>query len=295
TVTVSGQPANCTVSNNNQSVTVQAGQTANVSFTVSCAATATTGTLMVSNSTTGSDIPTSPYSVTVSGSPGTASQPMAPNGSTTFPTRRSADHTVTVSGQPANCTVSNNNQSVTVQAGQTANVSFTVSCAATTTTGNLTVSNSTTGSDIPTTPYTVTVSPAPAAARQPASPNGTAACPEGPPATYTVTLSGQPANCTVSNNNQSVTVQAGQTANVSFTVSCTATATTGDLTVKTSSTGQNIPETYTLNFSGPAGSGSLAIASNTSMTFSAIPSGDYTLELDVGSTCTVAAPNPRTA
>src|SRR5205809_957985 len=156
------------------------------------------------------------------------------------------------------------------------------------------VSNSTTGSDIPTSPYTVTVSGAPGTASQPMAPNGSTTFPNVPPATYTVTLSGQPANCTVSNNNQSVTVQAGQTANVSFTVSCTATATTGDLTVKTSSTGQNIPETYTLNFSGPAGSGSLAIASNTSMTFSAIPSGDYMLELDVGATCTVAAPNPRT-
>ncbi|PYP11905.1 MAG: hypothetical protein DMD56_05535 [Gemmatimonadetes bacterium] len=117
-----------------------------------------------------------------------------------------------------------------------------------------------------------------------------------PPATYTVTLSGQPANCTVSNNNQSATVQAGQTANVSFTVSCTATVTptTGDLTIATPTTGQNIPASYTLNFSGPAGSGSVAIASNTTTTFSAIPSGDYTLQLDAGATCTVAAPNPRT-
>ena len=124
------------------------------------------------------------------------------------------------------------------------------------------------------------------------APNGTTTFTGVPPATYTVTLSGQPANCTVSDNNQSVTVQAGQTANVSFTVSCTATATTGDLTVTTSTTGQNIPATYTLNFSGPAGSGSLSIASNTSMTFSGIPSGDYTLELDVGATCTVAAREP---
>jgi len=125
-------------------------------------------------------------------------------------------------------------------------------------------------------------------------PNGSTTFTGVPSATYTVTLSGQPANCTVSDNDQSVTVPAGQTATVSFTVSCTATATTGDLTVTTSTTGQNIPATYTLNFSGPAGAGSLSIASNTSMTFSAIPSGDYTLELDVGATCTVAAPNPRT-
>ena len=171
-----------------------------------------------------------------------------------------------------------------------------MSCAATTTTGNLTVGNTTTGSNIPTSPYTVTVSGAPGAASQPMAPNGSTTFTGVPPATYTVTLSGQPANCTVSNNNQSATVQAGQTANVSFTVSCTATVTptTGDLTIATPTTGQNIPATYTINFSGPAGSGSEPIASNTTTTFSGIPSGDYTLELDVGATCTVAAPNPRT-
>src|SRR5204862_6351937 len=70
--------------------------------------------------------------------------------------------------------------------------------------------------------------------------------------------------------------------------------TTGDLTIATPTTGQNIPATYTINFSGPAGSGSEPIASNTTTTFSAIPSGDYTLQLDAGATCTVAAPNPRT-
>jgi len=126
------------------------------------------------------------------------------------------------------------------------------------------------------------------------APNGSTTFTGVPPATYTVTLSGQPANCTVSNNNQSATVQAGQTANVSFTVSCTSTSTTGDLTIATPTTGQNIPATYTINFSGPAGSGSEPIASNTTTTFSAIPSGDYTLQLDAGATCTVAAPNPRT-
>src|SRR5439155_9046402 len=177
-VTLSGQAANCTVTSANpQTANVPAGGTATTSFTVSCAATTTTGNLMVSNTTTGSNIPTSPYTVTVSGAPGTASQPMAPNGSTTFPNVPPATYTVTLSGQPANCTVSNNNQSVTVQAGQTANVSFTVSCGATATTGTLMVSNSTTGSDIPTSPYTVTVSVAPGTASQHMATNGRTSIP----------------------------------------------------------------------------------------------------------------------
>ena len=296
-VQLNGLAQNCTVSSNPRTVSITAGSTTPTTFTVSCAATTTTGTLTVSNSTTGSDLDPDGYTVTVSGSAGTGSQTMATNGNVIFANIPAGSYQVTLSGQAANCTVTSANpQTANVPAGGTATTSFTVSCAATTTTGNLMVSNTTTGSNIPTSPYTVTVSGAPGAASQPMAPNGSTTFTGVPPATYTVTLSGQPANCTVSNNNQSATVQAGQTANVSFTVSCTATVTptTGDLTIATPTTGQNIPASYTLNFSGPAGSGSVAIASNTTTTFSAIPSGDYTLQLDAGATCTVAAPNPRT-
>ena len=292
-VQLNGVAQNCTVTSNPRTVSITAGSTTTTTFTVICAAT--TGNLTVSNSTTGSNLDADGYTVTVSGPAGTASKTMATNGNVIFANIPAGSYQVTLSGQAANCTVTSANpQTANVPAGGTATTSFTVSCAATTTTGNLMVSNTTTGSNIPTSPYTVTVSGAPGAASQPMAPNGSTTFTGVPPATYTVTLSGQPANCTVSNNNQSATVQAGQTANVSFTVSCTATATTGDLTIATPTTGQNIPASYTLNFSGPAGSGSVAIASNTTTTFSAIPSGDYTLQLDAGATCTVAAPNPRT-
>src|SRR5439155_1139126 len=168
-VTLSGQAANCTVTSANpQTANVPSGGTATTSFTVSCAATTTTGTLTVSNSTTGSNLDPDSYTDTVSDSPGTGGQ-------TTSPTRHSSDasipagsYQVTLSGQAANCTVTSANpQTANVPAGGTATTSFTVSCAATTTTGNLMVSNTTTGSNIPTSPYTVTVSGAPGAASQP--------------------------------------------------------------------------------------------------------------------------------
>src|SRR5438093_1586205 len=293
-VQLNGVAQNCTVSGSNpRTVSITAGSTTTTTFTVSCAAT--TGNLTVSNSTTGSNLDPDGYTVTVSGPAGTTSKTMATNGNVIFANIPAGSYQVTLSGQAANCTVTSANpQTANVPSGGTATTSFTVSCAATTTTGNLMVSNTTTGSNIPTSPYTVTVSGAPGAASQPMAPNGRTTFIAVPPATYTVTLSGQPANCTVSNNNQSATVQAGQTATVSFTVSCTATATTGDLTIATPTTGQNIPATYTINFSGPAGSGSEPIASNTTTTFSAIPSGDHTLHPDAGATCTVGAPNPRT-
>src|SRR5205809_6197173 len=81
----SRQAANCTVTSANpQTANVPAGGTATTNFTVSCAATTTTGTLTVSNSTTGSDLDPDGYTVTVTGSAGTASQTMATNGTVTF-------------------------------------------------------------------------------------------------------------------------------------------------------------------------------------------------------------------
>ena len=288
-VQLNGLAQNCSVSSNPRTVSITAGNTTTTTFSVSCAPT--TGSLAVTTNTTGSNLDPDGYTLTVDGG---QSRAIGINNTVTISGLSPGNHSVQLNGLAQNCSVSSNPRTVSITAGSTTPTTFTVSCVATTTTGNLTVGNTTTGSNIPTSPYTVTVSGPPGAASQQMPPNGSTTFTGVPSATYTVTLSGQPANCTVSDNDQSVTVPAGQTATVSFTVSCTATATTGDLTVTTSTTGQNIPASYTLNFSGPAGAGSLSIASNTSMTFSAIPSGDYTLELDVGATCTVAAPNPRT-
>ena len=70
---------------------------------------------------------------------------------------------------------------------------------------------------------------------------------------------------------------------------------TGNLTVTTSTTGSGMPAAYTLNASGPGGSATQAIAPNTSVTFSAIAPGDYTVSLsDVPANCTVSGANPRT-
>src|SRR5256885_1407889 len=288
-VQLNGLAQNCTVSSNPRTESITVGNTTTTTFSVSCAPT--TGSLAVTTNTTGSNLDPDGYTLTVDWG---QSQAIGINNTVTINGLSPGNHSVQLNGLAQNCTVSWNPRTVSITAGSTTTTTFTVSCAATTATGNLTAGNTPTGSNIPTSPYTVTVSGAPGAASQQMPPNGSTTFTGVPPATYTVTLSGQPANCTVSDNNQSVTVQAGQTATVAFTVSCTAMATTGDLTITTSTTGQNIPATYTLNFSGPAGSGSLSIASNPTTTFSGSPSADYTLELDVGATCTVAAPNPRT-
>src|SRR5205823_2737339 len=169
-VTLSGEAANCTVTSANpQTANVPSGETATTSFTVSCAATL--GTLTVSNSTTGSDPNPDGYTDTVSGSAGPGGQTLPTNRNVVCATIRAGSYQLTLSGQAANCTVTSANpHTANVPAGGTATTSFTVSCAATTTTGNLMVSNTTTGSNIPASPYTVTVSGAPGAASQPMAP-----------------------------------------------------------------------------------------------------------------------------
>ena len=160
-------------------------------------------------------------------------------------------------------------------------------------TGNLTVTTSTTGSGMPAA-YTLNASGPGGSATQAIAPNTSVTFSAIAPGDYTVSLSDVPANCTVSGANpRTVTVPSGGTGSTTFAVSCT--ATTGNLTVTTSTTGSGMPAAYTLNASGPGGSATQAIAPNTSVTFSAIAPGDYTVSLsDVPANCTVSGANPRT-
>ena len=73
------------------------------------------GALVVSTSTTGSNLPASGYTVTVDQ---TQSQPIATNGSVTFTGLSASSHSVVLSGVPANCTVSGGtSRTVTVPSG----------------------------------------------------------------------------------------------------------------------------------------------------------------------------------
>src|SRR5690349_15029041 len=214
TVTLSGIAANCTVGGGtSQTATVTSGQTASVTFSVTCAAT--TGSLTVTTSTSGSNLDPDGYTVAVDGGTG---QAIGINASFTFSGIAAGSHTVTLSGVAGNCTVSGgSSQTTTVTGGQTANVAFSVTCAATT--GTLTVTTATSGSNQPT-GYTVTVDGGQSKSIA-ASGNVTYS---GLTATsHSVQLNGVPSNCSVSEANpQTVTVPANGTGQASFTITCTA-------------------------------------------------------------------------
>jgi hypothetical protein len=184
------------------------------------------GNLTVSTTTTGSNLPTTGYTLTVDGS---QSQPIPTTGSVTFTNLAAGSRSVALAGLPTNCTVSGTNpQTVAVPSGGTATVSFAVTCAAPPP-GNLTVTTTTTGSNLPTTGYTATVD---GTQSQSIPTNGSVTFTGLAAGSHSVLLSGVPTNCTVSGPNpQTVTVPSGGTATTSFTLSCAATpGTSGKMT-----------------------------------------------------------------
>src|SRR5438445_9688406 len=87
------------------------------------------GNLTVSTSTTGSNLDPDGYTVAVDGGPG---QAIGINGSVTFTNLAASSHSVTLSGVAANCTVTGGNtQTVSVPAGGSATLPFSVTCTAT--------------------------------------------------------------------------------------------------------------------------------------------------------------------
>jgi len=106
-----------------QTVTVPAGGTATVAFTLSCVTPP--GNLTVTTSTSGLSLDLNGYTVTVNGQ----SRAISINGSVTFTGLPAGNQRVTLSDVAVNCTVTGSNpRDVAVPSGATASTNFTVSC-----------------------------------------------------------------------------------------------------------------------------------------------------------------------
>jgi Tol biopolymer transport system component len=119
--------SNCSVADNPRTVTVVAGDTANVTFQVSCSATA--GSIRVVVTTSGPQPDPGGYLVRLDGvEPGT---PIATSGELTFTRIPAGGHTVALSGLAANCSLSGEaSRNVTVVLGSTSDLDFVVTCTA---------------------------------------------------------------------------------------------------------------------------------------------------------------------
>jgi len=248
-------------------------------------APASSGNLTVTAATTGSNVDADGYTVTVDGG---SPQAIGINASVSYPNLASGNHTVSISGVAANCTVSGGtSQTVTVPSGGTVTAAFSVTCSATS--GDLTVTASTTGSSLDPDGYSVAVDGGTA---QPLGINGSVTFTGLGAGTHSVVLSGVAANCTVSGGtSHTVTVPAGGTATTTFTVSCVTPP--GNLTVSTSTSGSSLdPDGYTVTVDG--GSPQL-IGINGSVSYPNLSAGNHTVAISgVSANCTVSGGSSQT-
>src|SRR5206468_300041 len=188
---------------------------------------------------------------------------------------------------------------VGVQTGGPATTTFTVSCA--TPPGNLTVSASTSGSNLDPDGYTVTVD---GGSPQALGINGSVSYTSLAAGTHTVAIAGAAANCTVSGStSQTVTVPSGGTDTATVTVRCPGTATAtftvtcttpvGNLTVSASTSGSSLdPDGYTVTVDGGSPQ---PLAINGSVGYTNLTAGNHTVAISgVASTCTVSGSSSRT-
>ncbi|HEX7337712.1 MAG TPA: hypothetical protein VF252_10930 [Gemmatimonadales bacterium] len=216
TVELSSLASNCAVQGENpRAVTVQGGTTADVSFAIVCAAT--TGTIRVSVSTSGAPIDPDGYGVKVDDR---SRRTLGTSGATTV-AAPAGDHTVELTGVAPNCQVAEGRaRPVTVEVGAVRQVSFAVTCTATT--GAIQVSVTSSGSSPDLDGYIVDLDDG--GARKPIDANGTTTLTGVAAGGHTVTLIAVALNCTVPEGaEQFVTVPAGGTVEARFAVVCSPT------------------------------------------------------------------------
>jgi hypothetical protein len=157
-------------------------------------------------------------------------------------------------------------------------------------TGGLSVTTTTTGTDLPS-GYTVTVDDTIA---QPIGINAVVTFVGLAAGSHVVRLAGVTSSCAVRGANpDTVRVPGGETAQASFDVTCAAPPPlTGNVVVTTATSGASLPSGYTATLDGGAAT---PIGVNDSITATGINPGDHSVALGgVPGNCTVAGPNPQT-
>jgi hypothetical protein len=285
-VTIAGLANNCVLAGANpRSVTVPTSGSARAEFVVSC--TSTKGSLVVTTTTSGVDLDADGYTVSLDGG---ITQVIGATATVTINNVPAGDRTVTLTGVADNCTVTAPHpRTVTVPVGSSVQTDFSIVCA--NITGTVDVVTSTTGTDIDSNGYTVTV--------QGKSPqfidvNDTVSVSGVVWGDRTVTLTNLDANCTVTGQNpRTVTVPQRDTVQTVFNVTCA--ALTGSLTVIASTTGGDPdPDGYMVSVDGGTAQ---ALLTNGQVVFNNLASGDHSVLLSpasVASNCSVVGSNPAT-
>jgi hypothetical protein len=282
-VLLSGMAANCSVSGDNpQTVTITVGEKTSVAFALVCGAT--TGALQVTAQTSGPSADDG-YSISLDG---TDQGPLGANASVTLGNIAPGSHVVGLSDVSSNCSIGGGNlQAVTVTPGETASLTFTITCVEPpAAVGTLRITTTTGGADRDLNGYQFSVDGGQA---QPIGLNTSATLTNVAAGSHTVVLSDVAGNCVVDNGtSQDVTITTGQTSTVNFVVNCSAIPpTVGTIRVETNTTGQDPDNSYTFAIDGGQ---TQNIGGNGSKNVSNVPVGVHSVVLsDVADNCSVDA------
>jgi hypothetical protein len=280
---LAGVAANCLVAGDNpRTVTVVAGSAVAVEFSVQCSAPPpSVGELTVTTVTGGAGADPDGYVFSVGGG---AEQPIGPSATVSVANVPAGPTTVELSGMAAHCTVGGQNpREVRVPAGGSVEVRFTITCSSNT--GTLAVTTASSGSPPDPSGYTVSIDGgAPIAIGV----NATSTIEDLPVGAHTVALGGLAENCEVQGQNpRTVTISAGQTSTVTFTVQCSATTGSLAVTVAGLPTGVNAAVTVT-------GSGGVNQQLTATETLLDLRPGEYTVSAaSVSSGGITYAPGPE--
>jgi len=282
TVVLSNVASNCTVDDASQGTTVTPGATATVAFHITCGSVGpTTGSIRVTTATSGENQDPDGYQFAIDNG---GDQSIGVNGSQTVASIAPGSHTVTLKGVAGNCTVNDDSQGVTVTAGQTAAVNFAITCTSTgPTTGSIEVTTATSGGDQDPDGYQFSIDKGP---KQSIGASASQKVDGVSPGSHEVKLDGIARNCTVNEDKQSVTVTAGQTAPVNFSITCVSTGpTTGSIRINTATSGDNQDDGYQFAIDNGANQ---PIGASDTKTVGDITPGSHTVVLSsVADNCTV--------
>ncbi len=216
TAGIGGVSGNCQVEGDNpRSLSITAGSTAEAAFTILCLTPPpSAGAIRITTVTNGSGVDENGYAFGIDGG---GTQPIGMNETISVSSLGAGPHLVWLSEMAGHCTLSGENpRRVVVPDGGTVAVTFTLTCQAST--GSIDVTTTTSGPDPDANGFVFAVD---GGSSQPIGPNATVTAAGVPAGTRTVSLSGVAANCVVQGANpQTVSVTAGSTAAVAFTVVC---------------------------------------------------------------------------
>jgi len=286
-IQLAGVAANCSIAGANpRSVTVSAGATSTVRFEVTCGATSSS--LQVSSTTTGTSPDPDGYRISIDGiDQGT----LGASDAVTLATVAPGDHLVGLSGVTGSCQVEGDNpREVAFTAGESTAAPFEVSCAAPPPdAGTLRVNTTTAGGDPDANGYVVTLD---GEASQPIGLNASITVDNLTSGSHTLELSGLAENCSLEGDNpRSATVTTGITSETNFAITCSASTGTIQVSVTTSGTAID-PDGYEVEVD--VGGPRRPVATNGAVTFTGIPSGTRIVQLgDVNANCSVAEGNRR--